>query len=29
MEVMDAETGKLLNYNQLMIDPKYKKRWIT
>ena len=27
MPVMDAETGKLLNYKQLMRDPKYKKRW--
>ena len=27
MAVMDAETGKLLNYKQLMKDPKYKKRW--
>ena len=29
MEVMDTETGKLLNYKELMRDPKYKKRWIT
>ena len=29
MAVMDAETGKLLNYRQLMRDPKYKKRWST
>ena len=27
MAVMDAETGKLLNYKQLTRDPKYKKRW--
>ena len=27
MAVMDAETGKLLNYKQLMRDPKYKKHW--
>ena len=27
MAVMDAETGKLLNYRQLMRDPKYKKNW--
>ena len=27
MAVMDAETGKLLNYRQLMRDPKYKKQW--
>ena len=27
MAVMDAETGKLLNYKKLMRDPKYKKRW--
>ena len=26
MAVMDAETGKLLNYKQLMRDPKHKKR---
>ena len=25
MAVMDAETGKLLNYKQLMRDPKQKK----
>ena len=27
MAVMDAETGRLLNYKQLMRYPKYKKRW--
>ena len=27
--VMDAETGKILNYKQLMRDPKYKKKWST
>lgn len=27
MAVMDAETGKLLNYKQLMRNPKYKKKW--
>ena len=27
MAVMDADTGKLLNYKQLMKDPKYKKQW--
>ena len=27
MAVMDAETGKLLNYKQLMRDPKYRKKW--
>ena len=26
---MDAETGKLLNYKQLVRYPKYKKRWIN
>ena len=29
MAVMDAETGKLLNYKQLMSYPKYKKKWAT
>ena len=29
MPVMDAETGKLLNYKQLMRDTKYKKRLST
>ena len=27
MAVMDAETGKLLNYRALMCHPKYKKGW--
>ena len=27
MAVMDAETGKLLNYKQLMQNPKYRKNW--
>ena len=27
MAVMDAETGKLLNYKQLMNNPKYTKKW--
>ena len=27
MAVMDAETGKLLNYKQLMRNPRYKKKW--
>ena len=27
LAVMDADTGKLLNYKQLMRDPKHKKRW--
>ena len=27
MAVMDADTGKLLNYKKLTKDPKYKKRW--
>ena len=26
---MDEETGRLLNYKQLMRDPKYKKNWST
>ena len=25
--VMDAATGKLLNYKQLVQNPKYKKKW--
>jgi hypothetical protein len=28
MAVMDKDTGKLLNYRQLMNSPKYKKTWI-
>jgi hypothetical protein len=27
MAVMDKDTGKLLNYRQLMSSPKYKKAW--
>ena len=27
MAVMDKASGKLLNYRQLMRDPKYKKEW--
>ena len=27
--VMDADTGNLLNYRQLMRNPKYKKNWST
>jgi hypothetical protein len=27
MAVMDNDTGKLLNYSQLMNSPKYKKAW--
>jgi hypothetical protein len=27
MTVMDKDTGKLLNYRQLMISPNYKKTW--
>ena len=27
MSVLDAETGKILNYCQLVRDPKYKKDW--
>ena len=29
MAIMDADTGKLLNYEQLMKNPKYKKKWAT
>ena len=29
LEVMEAETGKLLNYRQLLKDSKYKKYWST
>ena len=29
MAVMDEQTGRLLNYKQLMRDPKYKKNWST
>ena len=29
MVVMDEQTGRLLNYKQLMRDPKYKKNWST
>ena len=25
--VFDKETGKLLNYRQLLVHPKYKKAW--
>ena len=27
MAAMDAETGKLLNYKQIIRDPKHTKRW--
>jgi hypothetical protein len=27
MAVMDKDRGKLLNYRQLMNNPKYKKTW--
>jgi len=27
MAVLDAETGKMPNYRQLMCNPKYKKDW--
>ena len=27
MAVMDAESGKLLKYRQLMSHPKFKERW--
>ena len=29
MAVMDGKTGRLLNYKQLMQDPKYNKNWCT
>ena len=29
MAVMDEQKGQLLDYNQLMRDPKYKKNWST
>ena len=29
MAVMDEQTGRLLNYKQLMRYPKYKKIWST
>ena len=29
MGVMDEQTGQLLNYKQLMPDPKYNKNWST
>ena len=29
MAVMDADTGKLLNYKQLLRNPKYNKKWTT
>ena len=29
LTVMDKETGKLLNYRQLMRHSKYKKEWST
>ena len=29
MEVMDEQTGQLLNYKQLMLVPKYNKNWST
>jgi len=27
LAVMDQQTGRLLNYRQLLRDPKYKKGW--
>jgi hypothetical protein len=27
LTVMDKDTGKLLNYHQLLRHPKYKKAW--
>ena len=29
LAVMETDTGKLLNYRQLMRNPKYKKNWST
>ena len=29
MTAMDADTGKLLNYKQLLRNPKHKKKWTT
>ena len=29
MAVMDEQTGRLLNYKQLIRYPKYKKNWST
>ena len=29
LAVMDKDTGKLLSYRQLMINPKFKKSWST
>ena len=29
LAVMDTDTGKLLNYRQLMRNPKYKNNWST
>ena len=29
MAVINEQTGRLLNYKQLMRDPKYKKNWST
>jgi hypothetical protein len=29
LSVMDRDSGKLLNYRQLMKHPKYKKQWST
>jgi hypothetical protein len=27
MAVLDQDTGKLLNYRQLLVHPKYRKEW--
>jgi hypothetical protein len=27
MAVLDKDTGKLLNYRQLLVHPKYRKDW--
>ena len=29
MVVMDEETGRLINYKQIMQYPEYKKKWST
>ena len=29
LAVVDTDTGKLLNYRKLLINPKYKKNWST
>jgi hypothetical protein len=27
LAVMDKDTGQLLNYRQLILNPRYKKEW--